>query len=82
MRDAMVWRLSWLPVMITGHLGDGRPGLAEEASLREKAAVEALYEAVDTADSGYRKDAVAAAWHAEPVLRIIRAAVAGPPGCE
>ena len=71
---------------MTGPLGDWRPGLAEEASLREKAAVhaavEALYEAVDTADSGYRKDAVAAAWHAEPVLRIIRAAVAGPPGCE
>ena len=82
----MIWRLSWLPVMMTGPLGDWRPGLAEEGQLREKpavhAAVEALHEAVDTADSGHRKDAAAAAWHAEPVLWIICAAVAGSPGCE
>ena len=35
------------------------------------AAVEALREAVDAADAGCRKDAAAAAWHAEPVLRFL-----------
>ena len=41
------------------------------------AAVEALREAVDRADAGSRKQAAAAAWHAEPVLRFLSAA----PGC-
>ena len=46
------------------------PGdLGETATVR--AAAEALREAVDTADAGCRKDAAAAAWHAEPVLRFI-----------
>ena len=46
------------------------PGdLRETATVR--AAVEALHEAVDTADAGCRKDAAAAAWHAEPVVRFI-----------
>ena len=40
-------------------------------------AVEALREAVDTADAGCRKDAAAAAWHAEPVLRFLHAALGG-----
>ena len=40
-------------------------------------AVEALREAVDRADAGSRKQAAAAAWHAEPVLRFLSAA----PGC-
>ena len=44
------------------------PGdLRETATVR--AVVEALDEAVDTADAGCRQDAAAAAWHAEPVLR-------------
>ena len=41
------------------------------------AVVEALREAVDRADAGSRKQAAAAAWHAEPVLRFLSAA----PGC-
>ena len=46
------------------------PGdLRETATVR--AAVEALHEAVDTAEAAYRKDAAAPAWHAEPVLRFI-----------
>ena len=46
------------------------PGdLGETATLR--AAVEALHEAVDAADAGCRKDAAAAAWHAEPLLRFL-----------
>lgn len=39
------------------------------------AAVEALREAVDAADAGCRKDAAAAAWHAEPLLRFLSAAL-------
>ena len=46
------------------------PGdLRETAAVH--AAVEALREAVDAADAGCRKDAAAAAWHAEPVLRFL-----------
>ena len=46
------------------------PGdLREEAAAR--AAVEALREAVDVTDAGCRKDAAAAAWHAESVLRFL-----------
>ena len=36
-----------------------------------RAAVEALREAAGGADAGCRKEAVAAAWHAEPVLRFL-----------
>ena len=43
--------------------------LRETATVR--AAVEALHEAVDAAEAGCRKDAAAAAWHAEPVLRFL-----------
>ena len=43
--------------------------LGETVTLR--AAVEALREAVDTADAGCRKDAAAAAWHAGPLLRFL-----------
>ena len=54
----------------TGTLpGDQR----ETATVR--AAVEALHEAVDAADAGCRKDAAAAAWHAEPALRFLHAAL-------
>ena len=53
------------------------PGdLRETATVR--AAVEALHEAVGMADAGCRKDAAAAAWHAEPVLRFL----CGSFGCE
>ena len=41
------------------------------------AEVEALREAVDRADPGCRKDAAAAAWHAEPVLRFLRVTFVG-----
>ena len=41
------------------------------------AAVKALREAVDAADAGCRKDAAAAAWHAEPLLRFLSAALGG-----
>ena len=41
------------------------------------AAVEALREAVDRADPGCRKDAAAAAWHAEPLLRFLRVTFVG-----
>ena len=41
------------------------------------ATVEALREAVDRADPGCRKDAPAAAWHAEPVLRFLRVTLVG-----
>ena len=70
-------------------LGAGSPTVAPRShdagtlagDLRETAAVrvavEALREAVDTAAAGCRKDAAAAAWHAEPVLRFLSAA----PGC-
>ena len=52
------------------HDAETLPGdLRETATVR--AAVEALHEAIDTADAGCRKDAAAAAWHAEPVLRFI-----------
>ena len=52
------------------HDAETLPGdLRETAAVR--AAVEALHEAVDTADARCRKDAAAAAWHAEPVLRFI-----------
>ena len=44
-------------------------GPRETAAVR--AAVEALREAVDRADAGRGKDAAAAAWHAEPVLRFL-----------
>ena len=40
-----------------------------------RAVVEALREAVDAADAGCRKDAAAAAWHAEPALRFLHAAL-------
>ena len=52
--------------------GDGEtlPGdLRETAPVR--AAVEALREAVDGAAAACRKDAAAAAWHAEPVVRFV-----------
>ena len=52
------------------HDAETLPGdLRETAAVR--AAVEALHEAVDSADARCRKDAAAAAWHAEPVLRLI-----------
>ncbi len=47
--------------------GDSR----ETAAVR--AAVEALREAVDGADAGWRKDAAAAAWHPAAVVRFLRA---------
>ena len=49
--------------------------LRETATVR--AAVEALREAVDGADTAYRKDAAAAAWHAEVVVRFICATFGG-----
>ena len=52
------------------HDAESLPGdLRETATVR--AAVEALHEAVGMADAGCRKDAAAAAWHAEPVLRLL-----------
>ena len=51
------------------------PGDPREAAAY--AAVEALREAVDAADAGCRKDAAAAAWHAEPVLRLLHVALGG-----
>ena len=52
------------------HDGETLPGdLRQTATV--SAAVEALREAVDAADAGCRKDAAAAAWHAEPVLRFL-----------
>ena len=51
------------------HDAESLPGdLRETATVR--AAVEALHEAVGMADAGCRKDAAAAAWHAEPILRL------------
>ena len=59
------------------HDAESLPGeLRETATVR--AAVEALHEAVGMADAGCRKDAAAAAWHAEPVLRLL----CGSFGCE
>ena len=59
---------------------DAAGDLGETATLR--AAVEALREAVGAADAGYGKDATAAAWHAEPLLRFLpRRWVAGSPTC-
>ncbi len=52
------------------HDAETLPGdLRETAAVR--AAVEALHEAVDSADARCRKDAAATAWHAEPVPRFI-----------
>ena len=52
------------------HDAETLPGdLREAATVRS--AVETLREAVDAADAGCRKDAAAAAWHAEPVLRFL-----------
>ena len=68
------------PAVVPQPQGETLPGdLRETAMVR--AAVEALREAVGAADAGCRKDAAAAAWHAEPLLRFLHAefdcAVAG-----
>lgn len=55
----------------------GTPPGDPRETVAASAAVEALREAVDRADAGSRKQAAAAAWHAEPVLRFLSAA----PGC-
>ena len=47
------------------------------ATTTGRAAVEALREAVDRADPGCRKDAAAAAWHAEAVVRFLCARFGG-----
>ena len=59
------------PIVVPrSHDAETPPGdLRDTANVR--AAVEALYEAVNTVDAGCRKDAAAAAWHAEPVLRFL-----------
>lgn len=73
-------RIETLPAF----LGTGRPTVAPRpyddtlpGDLREtatvRAVVEALHEAVDRADAGCRKDAAAAAWHAESVLGFLSA---------
>ena len=63
-------------VVPRSHDAETPPG-DPRATTTARAAVEALREAVDAAHAGCGRDASAAAWHAEPVLRFLSAA----PGC-
>ena len=76
-------RVETLPAFLGAGNPTVVPGLHDAETLRGDlretatayASVEALREAVDTADAGCRKDAAAAAWHAEPLLRFLSAAL-------
>ena len=77
-RDAAGHPRSGNPTLVPPpHDAKTPPGdLRETTTLR--VADEALREAVDTADAGRRKDAAAAAWHAEPLRRLLCTALGSP----
>ena len=52
------------------HEAETLPGDSREMAA-VRSAIEALREAVDGAGAAYKKDAAAAAWHAEPVVRFL-----------